>query len=230
MSDGVFVTGLREYRAHRSEVLDPVRVRRRRAVSGGAAALVGAVLTVTQLLAGWMDAPVLEAVVALVTFAAASGCVVAVFCRTNRAASATTARSAVVPGGWRRTERIGAQFSARPPELLPGDRDAVLARADELVVPGVVTVDRLRWIPAMWLTAWVGVIALGWASQSIVPLLLPPVFALVQGGTAIAGVVGLGRAELTRRRVAALPPVEPEPQLPSRNVDPRGSKVVLPDE
>ncbi|OIH94444.1 hypothetical protein [Curtobacterium sp. MCBA15_001] len=228
MNDGVLVTGLREYRAHRSEVLDPTRVRRRRVVSGAAAALAGTVLVVSQMLSGWTGAPALEAVVGLVASAAAVGCLVAVFCRTGRTASAT--RSAPLPGGWRRSERIGAQFSARPPELLPEDRDAVLARAAEVVAPAVVTVDRLRWIPAMWLAAWVGGIALGLASQSVVALLLPPVFALVQGGTTITAVVWLGRAELTRRRVVALPPIEPESPLRPRNPEPRGSKVVLPDE
>lgn len=228
MSDGVFRTGWREYRARRSEFLDPTRVRRRTVLCGILAGVGGAVVVVTQLLWGWTGVPVFAWVVAAVALGAALGCVAAAFVRTARRPQGQPFAPSRL--GWRRSERIGAQFSARPPALVPEDRDAVLTRATETIEPAVATIDRVRWIPTFWLCAWVGALAIGLASESIVALLMPLVFTLLQGGSTIAAVTWLGRAELTRRRVEATPAVEPEPPLQSRNAEPRGSKVALPDE
>ncbi|MGU3409679.1 hypothetical protein ACLBWP_06190 [Microbacterium sp. M1A1_1b] len=229
MSDGAFVTGWRVYRARRSEFLDPVRVRRRTVVSGIVATVAGAAVVVTQLLWDWTGVSEPAAVGAAVAFAAAIGCLVATFLRTSRKLQAQP--FSPLPGGWRRDERIGAQFTARPPALDPEDRDAVLDRADRSVEPAIASIDRLRWIPTGWFAACIGVIAVEFAStDGLVPVLVPVVFGLLQGGTAAATITWLGRAELTRRRVAMTLAVEPTPPLPVRNTEPRGSKVVLPDQ
>lgn len=229
MSDGPFVIGWRVYRARRREFLDPVRVRRRTVISGTVATVAGAAVVVSQMRWGWTGVSEPASVVAAVAFAAAIGCLVATFLRTSRKLPAQPFSPR--PGGWRRDERIGAQFTARPPALDPEDRDAVLDRAERSVEPAIASIDRLRWIPTAWFAAWIGALAVGFAStDSLVPLLVPLVFGLLQGGTAVATTTWLGRAELTRRRITMTPAVEPTPQLPGRNTEPRGSKVVLPDE
>lgn len=229
MTDGVFATGWRVYRARRSEFLDPRRIRRRTTVCGIVATVVGALAVVAQLLWGWSGASEAAGLVVAVAFAATTGCFTAVFVRTSRQVQAQP--SSTWPEGWRRAERIGAQFSARPPELDPEDRDAVLQRAERAVEPAVVTIDRVRWIPAGWFVGWIGALAIGSASTDVlVPLVLPLVFGLLQGSTTIAAVTGLGRAELARRRAAATPPLDPAPPLRHRNAEPHGSKVPLPGE
>lgn len=228
MSDGPFAIGWRVYRARRREFLDPARLRRRTVVCATVATVTGAVVIVSQLLWGWSGVSGPAGVVAAVAFAAALGCLTAAFIRTSRKLQAQPFSPR--PGGWRRDERIAAQFAARPPALVPEDRDAVLEQAERVVEPAIATIDRTRWIPAGWFAAWIGALAGGFASDGLVPLLLPLVFGVLQSATTVATTTWLGRAELTRARVAATPRVEPAPPLPQRNVEPRGSKVALPDE
>lgn len=229
MTDGAFVTGLRVFRARRHEFLDPVRTRRRTIVCGSVAVLVGTVAIVSDVLTGWVGTPLPQTIVMAVAFAAAIGCISAVFFRTARGSQAQ--RWQPFPGGWRRSERIGQQFAARPPELLPEDRDDVLERAARMVGPVIASVDRLRWLPVGWLAIWVGALVSGFATtESLVVLLMPPVFLLLQGGTAATTVFWLGRAELTRRRVEATPPYTSPPRSGERNTEPRGSKLALPDD
>lgn len=154
MSDGAFLTGLRVFRARRHEFLEPRRTRRRTIVCGFVAFIVGAASIISDALTGWVGTPLLQTIVMAVAFAAATGCFAAVFFRTARKPQAQ--RWQPLRGGWRRSERIGQQFAARPPELLPEDRDEVLARAADTVEPAIASADRLRWIPFGWLAAWVG--------------------------------------------------------------------------
>ncbi len=229
MSDGAFLTGLRVFRARRHEFLEPRRTRRRTIVCGLVAVIVGAASIVSDALTEWLGTPLPHTIVTAVAFAAAVGCFAAVFFRTAR--KLQPQRWQPFPGGWRRSERVGQQFSARPPELLPEDRDEVLAQASRMVEPAIASADRLRWIPFGWLAVWVGALVSGLAStESLVVLLMPPVFLLLQGGSAAATIVWLGRAELTRRRVEATPPWTPPPGPAPRNADPRGSKLGLPDD
>jgi hypothetical protein len=227
MSDGAFVTGWRVFRARRTEFIDPGLVRRRTVVAGSVAVVAGGAVVVSDLLARWTGTSLPLTVVAAVAFAAATGCFSAVFVRPARRLQAQPWRP--FPGGRRRSERVGLQFGAHPPELLPEDRDDVLAQASGMVAPAVVSIDRLRWIPLGWLAAWVGVFVSGLAaSDNLIPLLFPVAFGLLQGGTWSTTVVWLGRAELTRRRVAATPPYTPPPRAAGRNTKPRGSKLGLP--
>lgn len=227
MSDGAFLTGLRVFRARRHEFLEPRRTRRRTIVCGFVAVIVGAASIVSDRLTGWLGTPLPQTIVTAVAFAAAVGCFVAMFFRTAR--KLQPQRWQPFPGGWRRSERVGQQFSARPPELLPEDRDEVLAQASRMVEPAIASVDRLRWIPFGWLAAWVGAVVSGLAStESPVALFMPPVFLFLQGGSVVATIVWLGRAELTRRRVEATPPWTPPVGPAARNADPRGSKLGLP--
>jgi hypothetical protein len=227
MSDGAFLTGLRVFRARRHEFLEPRRTRRRTIVCGSVAVIVGAATIVSDGLTGWLGTPLPQTIVTAVAFAAAIGCFAALFFRTAR--KLQPQRWQPYPGGWRRHERIGQQFAARPPELLPEDRDEVLARATDTVEPAIASADRVRWIPFGWVAVWIGALASGLAStESLVVLLMPPVFLFLQGGSVVATVVWLGRAELTRRRVEATPPWTPPAGPAARGADPRGSKLGLP--
>lgn len=227
MSEGVVSTGIRVYRERRREFTDPARARRRTLVCGLVAVLAGATTVVTDLLTGWLGTTLPVTVVTATAFAAALGWFVAVCFPTAR--TRQSARWQQFPGGWRRHERVGAQFTRRPPELLPEDRDDVLALAERVVEPAVVSIDRMRWFPLAWLAAWIGALVSGLAAGSVAALLMPPAYLLLSGGTVVAGVVQLGRAELVRRRVAATPP-----RVPPAGNDPRstarvtGSKLALP--
>ncbi|WP_144763133.1 hypothetical protein [Curtobacterium sp. 9128] len=230
MSEGVVSTGIRVYRERRREFTDPARARRRTLVCGLVAVLAGATTVVTDLLTGWLGTTLPVTVVTVVTataFAAALGWFVAVCFPTAR--TRQSARWQPFPGGWRRHERLGAQFTRRPPELLPEDRDDVLALAERVVEPTVVSIDRLRWFPLAWLAAWIGALVSGLAAGSVGALLMPPAYLLLSGGTVVAGVVRLGQAELVRRRVAATPPWAPpaagDPRSKTRVT---GSKLALP--
>lgn len=229
MTEAAVVTGWRVYRARRTEFLDPASVRRRTRVCGLVAAVLGTVGVVAQLL--WhvvLEAPLALALVAIVAFAAAVGCLAATFFRT--ASSPEAREPAALTGDWRRSERIDAQLGARPPAVLPEDRDAVLRRAEASVGAGVVVFDRTRWLPLGWLVAWAGLLVAGLAStDELLLLLLPPAFALLQSSSAITALLAMGRADTARRRVEATPPYDPPPAAPTRNRDPRGSKLDLPD-
>lgn len=229
MTEAAVVTGWRVYRARRTEFLDAARVRRRTLVCGLVAVVLGTVGVVAQLL--WqavLEAPLALALVGIVAFAAAVGCLAATFVRT--ASTPATPEPAALTGDWRRSERIGQQLGPRPPAMLPEDRDEVLRRAEASAGAGVVVFDRTRWLPVGWLVAWVGLLVVGLAStDELVLLLLPPVFALLQSSTAITALLGLGRADAARRRAEAMPPYDPPPAAPTRNRDPRGSKLGLPE-
>jgi hypothetical protein len=228
MTEAAVVTGWRVYRSRRSEFLDAARVRRRTLVCGLVAAVLGTVGVVAQLL--WpsvFEAPLALALVAIVAFAAAVGCLVATFLRT--ASTPATLEPAALTGDWRRSERIGEQFGPRPPAMLPEDRDEVLGRAEASTGAGVVVFDRTRWLPVGWLVAWVGLLVIGQASaEHLVVLLMPPVLALMQSSSAVTALLALGRADTARRRAEAMPPYDPPPAAPTRNRDPRGSKLGLP--
>lgn len=231
MADGVSTLGWRVYRTRRGEFLDPARTRRRTLVAGIVGSAAGAATVVSDALTDWLEAPVPIVLVTAAAFAAALGCFAAALVRTRRSAdSALSPRS----GDWRRSDRVDRQFTARPPELRPEDRDEVLAQASRIVGPAVVAVDRLGWLPLGWLAAWIGALASGVASsESVTPLLVPLLLGLIQGATWVAAVVSLGRAERTRRRVEATPPAVSPPPVPRprpRNAEPRGSKLGLPEE
>jgi hypothetical protein len=227
MGNGAFSTGLRLVRLHRAEFLDPARLRRRTIVSCGVAGAAGVVLVVLDLVWGVIEGPWPLHVVALTCFAAAVGCLVAAFLPV--AAPDATPSLTAPTGDWKRDERIARQFSARPPAMLPEDRDLVLARADRSLGPSVVAAARFVWLPVAWVVAGIGVLASGVAaSGEVVPLLLPPVLALLQSATFIAVVTATGRAEEARHRALALPSTPVVDPAPRRNADPRGSKVGLP--
>jgi hypothetical protein len=228
MTEAAVVTGWRVYRARRTEFLDPARVRRRTRVCGTVATALGTVGVVAQLL--WhsvLEAPLGLALVAIAAFAAAVGCLAATFLRTS---TTDASQPAALTGDWRRSERIGQQFGPRPPAMLPEDRDVVLRQVEGSVGAGVVVFDRTRWLPLGWLIAWVGLLVVGEASTDhLVLLLLPPAFALLQSSSAITALLATGRADTARRRAEATPPYDPPPVAPTRNRDPRGSKIDLPD-
>jgi hypothetical protein len=129
-----FSTGWRIARTRRSEFLDPARLRRRTVVTGAVAAVSGTVMVIADLLWGIFDGPWPLRLLAIVCLAAALGCLIGVFLRVHR--------RDLDPGGthrgtgdWRRDERIDRQFAARPPAMLPEDRDEVLARAERTLGP-----------------------------------------------------------------------------------------------
>ncbi|WP_439688958.1 hypothetical protein ACRQ4C_13270 [Curtobacterium sp. SP.BCp] len=228
MSNDGFVRGWKAVRAHRSEFLDPRRVRRRTVVGGVVATGVGAFLVVADRLWGLFDGGLLRDVVAVVLLAAGAGCVVAAFLGVGR----RSGRSARQPlGDWRRDDRITRQFAAHPPAMMTEDRDEVTARAELSIETAVVATARSVWIPIGWLLAWVAFLVSGLATADRLTLwLIPPVFAALQSGTFVATVVAAGRADAARDRAAQLPSASPPPAPPQRNRDPRGSKLGLPED
>ncbi len=227
---GAFSRGWRVLRAHRSEFLDPERLRRRTLVSGAVAVACGAGLTVVDLVWGLAEGPWPVHVVVLVAFAGALGCVVASFVRVGTPAA--TATPPPLTGDWRRNERIEQQFGPRPPAMLPEDRDEVLARAERMIGPATASAARVVWLPVFWLVAWAGLLLSGLATSDRFPLLLmPAAFAVLQSAPFLAVVTGVGRAEAARERALGVPTVPTDaPVLPQRNRDPRGSKLELPDD
>ncbi|WP_144711795.1 hypothetical protein [Curtobacterium pusillum] len=222
-----FTTGLRIVRAERSRFLAPVRLRRRTVLSGTVAGVVGAFLVVADRLWSFLEGPWPLHVLAVVVLAAALGCFVAAFVPVG-GGTATTA--APPTGDWRRSERIDRQFAARPPEVLPADRDLVIDRAERAIGPAVVAASRFVWLPVAWIVAWAGLVASGLADVDRLTLLLvPPVFAVLQSASFVAAVTGAGRADAARRRALAVPSVPAVPAPDGRRRDPRGSKVELPD-
>jgi hypothetical protein len=227
---GAVRRGWSVHRARRAEFLDPGRLRRRTLVSGLAATTLGAFLVVAD--AGWvlLDGTPAHDVVAIVLFAAALGCLVATLCP-------VVDRSAAPPpgaplGDWRRSERIERQFSARPPEIEPEDRDEVVAAAGRLIGTSVAVVSRTVWLPAAWLLAWAALVVSGLPSDDQLTLLvLPALLGLLQATTCLGAVTALGRADAARHRALALPPAPPRP---ARSAPPHegrgGSQLALPDE
>ncbi|NII41592.1 hypothetical protein E9228_002239 [Curtobacterium flaccumfaciens] len=223
-----FSTGWRIARARRSEFLDPARLRRRTVVSGAVAVVSGTVLVVADLLWGVFDGQWPLRLLAIVCFAAALGCLVAVFLRVHR--RELDGRDTATPSGdWRRGERIARQFAARPPAMLPEDRDEVLARAERILGPSVALAARFVLLPTTWALAWAGALLSGLGTlDHPTPLLMPPLLMVLQSATFIVVVTGIGRSDAARRRALALEPAPVVAAPPRRNVDPRGSKVGLP--
>lgn len=232
MSRGAFRVGWHVVRARRSEFLDAHRVRRRTVLCGAVATAVGSAATVADVAWGAGGRPWMLQVVAIVCFAAAAGSLVATFVRVG--SPAADVDPAGPSGDWRRQERIARQFTARPPTMAPEDRDAVLDHADRAIPVAVVMAERFLWNPVAWVSAWIGLLALGSATTDRVTLLLvPPVFAVLQSATWITAVTNAGRAETTRARAAllpALPAIAPVDDAARRHGRvPRGSKIELLD-
>jgi len=218
MSSGAFVDGWRIVRSRRSEFVDAARTRRRALVSGLVAVVVGAILTVSDLIWRVVDVAPLRDVLVTFLLAGAAGCVVGSFWKIARSATASTASTASATGAridWRRSERIERQFSAHPPEILPEDRDEVISRARLSLGPAVVTAERTVLVPIAWIAAWAGLLVAGatWDEEVMLVIGLP-VFGLLQSVPFIAAVVGAGRADAAHRRSLALPPAPPEVASP----------------
>ncbi|PZF15589.1 hypothetical protein DEJ25_02405 [Curtobacterium sp. MCPF17_011] len=223
-----FSTGWRIARSRRSEFLDLARLRRRTVVTGTVAVVSGTIMVIASLLWGALDGAWPLRLLAIVCFAAALGCFVGVFLRVHRR-DLDLRGTGTGAGDWRRGERIDRQFAARPPAMLPEDRDEVLARAERSLGPSVALAARFVLLPIAWALFWAGALfsGLGTVDQPT-PLLMPPLLMLLQSATSIAAVTGIGRSDAARRRALALEPAPVVAAPPRRNVDPRGSKVGLP--
>jgi hypothetical protein len=225
-----FSTGWRIARTRRSEFLDPARLRRRTVVTGTVAVVSGTVMVIADLLWGAFEGPWPLRLLAIVCLAAALGCFVGVFLRVDRAdLDLRGARPSTGTGDWRRSERIDRQFSARPPAMLPEDRDEVLARAARAIDGPRVRSARFVLLPITWALAWAGALLSGLATvEQLTPLLLPPLLMLLQSATFIVAVTGIGRSDAARRRALAFEPAPVVDAQPQRNLEPRGSKIGLP--
>lgn len=228
MSDSALGTGWRVYRGRRLVVLDPRRARRRLVVATGAAFVAGAVVVVTQLVWSWIEGPPIAVALVALAGAVAVGSLLAGLVR---ATTVPGPRRSLVEGrDWRRTERIQAQFAARPPALDPADRDLVLTAVDRARDPLVAVIERTVPLPVVFLAGWVGVVAVdpGSVTDRLFPLLWPLAMAVLQAVTPVTQLVVLGRMDAARRRIDVLDPVASEPEQPTRSRDPRGSKLGLP--
>lgn len=223
-----FSAGWRIARARRSQFLDPARLRRRTVVTGTVAVVSGTVMVIADLLWGVFDGPWPLRLLAILCFAAALGCLVGVFLRVDRR-DLDLRGTLRGTGDWRRDERIDRQFAARPPAMLPEDRDEVLARAERTLGPSVALAARFVLLPIAWALVWAGALLSGLGSlDSPLVLFWPPMLMLLQSASFIAAVTGLGRSDAARRRALALEPA-PVVEAPARrNLDPRGSKIGLP--
>jgi hypothetical protein len=223
MTEAAVVTGWRVYRARRSEFLDPARVAGRTRFAG----VTAAVIVISDVALRWTGLPLWATVLVAVFAGITVGGFVAVFARAGRV---TPSAHAAVTGDWRRDERLGVQFGARPPATQPEDRDAVIARAERTVGATVVLVDRMGWNPVALAALWCALLVLATVtSVSPIVLLMPPVYVALTSGSAVNGLLVLGRADAARRRAEAMPPYDPPAAAPVRNRDPRGSKLGLPD-
>jgi hypothetical protein len=227
---GAVRRGWSVYRARRAEFLDAGRVRRRTLVSGLAATALGAFLVVADACWGLVDGPLAREAATIALFSAGLGCLVATLCPVVDRSAALAPGAPL--GDWRRSERIERQFTARPPETEPEDRDEVVAAAGRLIGTSVAVVSRSVWLPAAWLLAWAAIVLSGLPSDDQLTLLaLPALLGLLQATTLLSSVVGIGRADAARRRAMALPPA---PSRPARSAPPgdgrRGSWLALPDE
>lgn len=228
MGDRVGATGWAVFRAHVGDVVSPRRRRARTVASGSAAAAAGVLLTISEVVWHWVTTPVPLAVLAIVSIAAAVGCLVAVV---MPLADKTIDHSFHPTGDWRATERVSKQFGPRPPELDPADREAVLAAVDRGRDGLVLTTARVVFLPATWFCAALGMVAAGQLT-SPVTLAFPVLFGLLQSASLVASTTSLGRMELARRRAEALPPNPPPPPDAGRpwprGVGRPGSKLGLP--
>lgn len=223
-----FSTGWCIASARRSEFLDPARLRRRTVVTGTVAVVSGTVMVVADLLWGVFDGPWPLRLLAIVCLAAALGCMVGVFLRVHRR-DLDLRGTLGGTGDWRRDERIDRQFAARPPAMLPEDRDEVLARAERTLGPSVALAARFVLLPIAWALVWAGALLSGLGSlDSPLVLFWPPMLMLLQSASFIAAVTGIGRSDAARHRALALEPAPVVEAPPRRNVDPRGSKIGLP--
>lgn len=225
-----FSTGWRIARARRSEFLDPTRLRRRTVVTGTVAVVSGAGMVIADLLWGVFDGPWPLRLLAIVCLAAALGCMVGVFLRVHRRdLDLRGTATGTGTGDWRRDERIDRQFAARPPAMLPEDRDEVLARSERTLGPSVALAARFVLLPIAWALVWAGALLSGLGSlDSPLVLFWPPMLMLLQSASFIAVVTGIGRSDAARHRALALEPAPVVEAPPRRNVDPRGSKIGLP--
>ena len=222
MSENALWAGWRVYQERRSEAVDADRTRRRRVLSGTVAVAVGAVAVVTQVLWQWLGTETPWLLVSVLALALAAGGMAA-FCVPVRRGDPPRRASV----GWRETERIDAYFSRRPPAVEPADRDVVIDRVEQSRDATVGLVDRLVWLPVAWLALGLAVLATG-AAFAGPALLIVPVMGLTQAGVVVQSLVALGRMDAARRRAEALDPVGSVPEPPTRNRDPRGSKLGLP--
>ncbi|MCP1503706.1 hypothetical protein J2Y89_002450 [Curtobacterium herbarum] len=223
-----FSAGWRIARARRSQFLDPARLRRRTVVTGTVAVVSGAGMVIADLLWGVFDGPWPLRLLAIVCLAAALGCMVGVFLRVDRR-DLDLRGTATGTGDWRRDERIDRQFAARPPAMLPEDRDEVLARAERTLGPSVALAARFVLLPIAWALVWAGALLSGLGSlDSPLVLFWPPMLMLLQSASFIAAVTGLGRSDAARHRALALAPAPTVDAPARRNLDPRGSKIGLP--
>jgi hypothetical protein len=227
MSSNAFVVGWRVIRGNRSQYLDQAKLRRRTVTGGLVAVAFGGLLVIANIFWIFLDESVFQNTVVVGLFAAALGSISAAFQNVGRL---PTSSPQPPLGDWRRSERIDRQFAARPPAMLTEDRDEVIVRAERSVGPSVAGAERFIWIPAGWVLAWLGLLISGYATaDKLTLLLIPPVFALLQSGTFVAIVTGAGRADIAHRRARELPPAPPREPPTQRKIDPRGSKLELPD-
>lgn len=225
-----FSTGWRIARARRPEFLDPTRLRRRTVVTGTVAVVSGTVMVLADLLWGVFDGPWPLRLLAIVCLAAALGCMVGEFLRVHRRdLDLRGTGTGTGTGDWRRDERIDRQFAARPPAMLPEDRDEVLARAERTRGPSVALAARFVLLPIAWALVWAGALLSGLGSlDSPLVLFWPPMLMLLQSASFIAAVTGIERSDAARHRALALEPAPAVDAPARRNLDPRGSKIGLP--
>lgn len=226
MSENALRAGWWVVRERRPSVVDQRLLRRRRRIALSAAVMVGAAVVVTQVLAPWIPGGTSRTVLVAVAAAAGVGGLVAVAVPESRAAEwRTVVRD---DPDWRRTDRVQAQFGPRPPVLDAADRDAVLDAVRRSTDPVVVLVGRTVLLGPALLAAWAAALLVGGGDRLLVLWCWLPVQALIQVGQLLAHLVTLGRMDAARRRAGALEPVGPLPESPTRNRDPRGSKLGLP--
>ncbi len=226
MSENALRAGWRVVRERRPSVADQRLLRRRRRIALSAAVTVGAAVVVTQLLAPWIPGGAIRTVLIAVAAAVGVGGIVGAVLPESRTAEWRTAVRD--DPDWRRTDRVQAQFGPRPPALDAADRDAVLAAVRRSTDPLVVLVGRTVLVGPALLAAWAAALLVGGGDRLRVLWCWLPVQAVIQVGQLLAHLVTLGRMDAARRRAEALDPVEPEPEPPTRNRDPRGSKLGLP--
>jgi hypothetical protein len=226
VSENALRAGWRVYRERRPSVVDQRLLRRRRRIAAAAAVTVGAAVVVTQLLAPWIPGGVVRTALVAVAAAAGVGGIVGALLPESRTGEWRTAVRD--DPDWRRTDRVQAQFRPRPPALDAADRDAVLAAVGRSTDPLVVLIGRTVLVGPALLAVWGVVLLSGGGDRLFLLVVWPPVAAVIQVGQVLAQLVALGRMDAARRRAEALDPVGLVPEPPTRNRDPRGSKLGLP--
>lgn len=229
MSKGAIRGGWRVYREQRVEFLDLAKVRRRTRVGALVVLAAAALLVFSAVHWDIFDGPPARDAVAIVFFSAAVACLVMAFIPVADPSTAPNSRRML--GNWRRSERIDRHFAKNPPEIMPEDRDEVIAGSKGLLAASVVAVDRSIWVPCGYVLVWVALVVAGLASaEHLNLLLLPLIFAALQSATVLTSVVAAGRADTAHDRALALPPapVDSSPVKPKSR--PTGSMLALPDE